>query len=258
MNALSVSAAEEKIAQRIQPDDAKRVAIVGGVTFTDAEQVMQFARLMAIGGIAVPEHLRGNVGACLAVCFQAVEWRMSPYAVANKSYSVNNRLAFESQLIQAVILQRAPIKGRLSYEYTGEGDKRRCKVAAVLADGSGTVEYETPEFGRIQPKNSPLWKTDPDQQLAYFAGRSLCRRHFPDVLLGVYERDETAAAPIQPGPRGGTVKPLGERLARLAEAPTIEHEGEPEPPQDDPVEDGPIDQARLDEAELADAGHERQ
>lgn len=175
---------------------------------------------------------------------------MSPFSVANKSYSVNNRIAFESQLIQAVILQRAPIKGRLSYEYTGEGDKRRCKVAAVLADGSGSVEYETPEFGRIQPKNSPLWKTDPDQQLAYFAGRSLCRRHFPDVLLGVYERDEMAAAqPIQPGPRGGTAKPLGERLAKLAEAPTIEHEGEPELPQDEPLEDEPIDQAKLVEAE---------
>jgi hypothetical protein len=238
MNALALSATEERIAQRIQPDDAKRVAIAGGITFTDAEQVMSFAKMMSLGGIALPEHLRGNVGACLAVCFQAVEWKMSPYAVANKSYSVNNRLAFESQLIQAVILQRAPIKGRLAYEYSGEGDKRRCTVSAVLADGTGTVEYQTPEFGRIGPKNSPLWKTDPDQQLAYFAGRSLCRRHFPDVLLGVYESEEMAAAqPIQPGPRGGTVKPLGERLAKLAEGPTIDHEDGPKPPVGEPPDD---------------------
>lgn len=245
MNALSTTATEEKIAKRIEPEDAKRITIAGGITFTDAEQVMQFARMMALGGIALPEHLRGNVGACLAVCFQALEWKMSPYAVANKSYSVNNRLAFESQLIQAVILQRAPIRGRFAYEYTGDGDKRRCTVSATLADGTGAVEYQTPELGRIGPKNSPLWKSDPDQQLAYFAGRALCRRHFPDVLLGVYEREEmTAAEPIRPGPRGGTVKPLGERLARLAKGPANEHEdswppiGDPEPIDPEPDDDG--------------------
>lgn len=244
MNALSLTATEEKLAQRINPEDSKRVAIHGGLVFTDAAQVMDFARMMAVGGIALPEHLRGNVGACLAICFQSVEWKMSPFAVANKSYSVNNRLAFESQLIQAVILQRAPIKGRLAYEYTGEGDRRRCKVTAVLADGTGLVEYETPELGKITPKNSPLWKTDPDQQLSYFAGRSLCRRHFPDVLLGVYERDELEdATPIQRGPRGGTVKPLAERLAKLAEGPTIEHEQAPDeidtpaPEEDEPPHD---------------------
>jgi hypothetical protein len=222
MNALSVTATEEKIAQRINPEDAKRLSISGGVTFTDAEQVMSFSRMMALGGIALPEHLRGNVGTCLAVCFQAIEWQMSPFSVANKSYSVNNRLAFESQLIGAVILKRAPIRGRFKVEYRGERETRRCKVSADLADGTGTVDYETPEFGQISPKNSPLWKSDPDQQLFYFAQRSLCRRHFPDVILGVFDRDELTPAP-SPGPRGGTAKPLAERLQRIADGPTIEH-----------------------------------
>jgi hypothetical protein len=225
---LALTDAEARIAERIKPDEAKRIAIsdaAGGVAFADMAQVMEFARYMAVGNISVPQHLRGNPGACLAVCVQAIEWRMSPFAVANKSYSVNNRLAFESQLIQAVILQRAPIKGRFKVEYRGENGKRRCKVTATLADGTGAVEYETPEFDKIQPKNSPLWKTDPDQQQFYYAGRALCRRHFPDVLLGVYDRDELVAEPIQPGPRGGTASQLADRLDEIAAgANTIEND----------------------------------
>lgn len=162
----------------------------GGLVFTSASEAMEMAKMMSISGVAVPKHLRGNPGACLAIVIQSVEWRLSCYAVANKSYSVNDRLAYESQLIQAVILQRAPIIGRFKVEYDGDGENRRCRVWAVLKDTKETVEYTSPPFARIQPKNSPLWKSDPDQQQFYYSGRALCRRHFPDVLLGVYARDE--------------------------------------------------------------------
>lgn len=180
------------IESRIDRQTAGTLAVTsddGGMRFETMVQVMEFAKMMSIADIAIPAHLRGNPGACLAVALQAVEWKFSPFAVANKSYSVNNRLAYESQLVQAVILQRAPIKGRFKVEYTGEAGKRRCKITANLLDGE-SVEYVSPEFDRITPKNSPLWKSDPDQQQFYYAGRALCRRHFPDVLLGVYAKDE--------------------------------------------------------------------
>jgi hypothetical protein len=129
----------------------------GGIIITNAEQAIEMAKLMSRGGVAVRKHLRDNPGACLGIVFQAVEWRMSPYAVANKSYAVSDQLAYEAQLIAAVILQRAPIKGRLRYEYSGEGAERRCRVVATLADGTGEVDYETPPTGLIPTKNSPLW-----------------------------------------------------------------------------------------------------
>lgn len=181
----------EKITARISPDKTTAIEISSGgaMAFANASDVMEFAKMMAIAGVAIPKHLRDNPGACLAVAIQASEWRMSPYAVANKSYSVNDRLAYESQLINAVILRRAPIVGRFQVDYSGEGEKRKCKVSAQLTEG-GKAEYESPEIGKITTKNSPLWKADPDQQLFYFASRSMCRRHFPDVLLGVYTMDE--------------------------------------------------------------------
>jgi len=187
-----VTTLEDRIASKINPETAGALAVssdAGGLAFSNMSQVMEFAKMMSVASVAVPKHLRSNPGACLGVVIQAVEWRMSPFAVANKSYSVNDRLAFEAQLIQAVVLQRAPIKGRIKVEFSGEGNDRVCKVWATLRDGE-TVDYVSPPCGRIPVKNSPLWKADPDQQQFYYSVRALARRHFPDVILGVYAADE--------------------------------------------------------------------
>lgn len=168
--------------------------------------VVAFAAVMARADIALPKHLRGNDGACLAVAMQAMRWEMDPFAVANKSYSVNDRLAYEAQLVAAVVHTRAPIKRRPDYAYEGEGPTRRCIVSVEMLDGSTKV-YESPTFGSITTKNSPLWKSDADQQLGYFSIRSWARRHAPEVILGVYTPDELIDHPdsmrnVGPKPSG--------------------------------------------------------
>ena len=209
----------------------------GPLAFSSMDQVMEFAKLMAIGKVAVPAFLRANPGACLAVAVQALEWGMSPFAVANKAYSVNDRLAYESQMLNAVILKRAPIKGRFQVDYTGEGTTRKCTVSATLNDDDATVvSYTSPAIGQITTKNSPLWKSDPDQQLFYFASRSLCRRHFPDVLLGVYAREEVLDSPrervvtAKVEPITGFSEAEESQEPSLEEAPDIEWTEEEEKP----------------------------
>jgi hypothetical protein len=68
-------------------------------------------------------------------------------------------------------------------------------------------------------KNSPLWKGDVDQQLFYYSVRAFARRHFPDVMMGIYTVDElidAGAIPSsnttvsEPAPRG--VKALMGRI----------------------------------------------
>lgn len=228
-NALSLTDAERRTAERIDPAATTALAVSaerGGVAFQNANQLMEFAKLMAVSRAGVRKHLRGDPGACLAIVTQAVEWGMSAYAVANKSYFVNDQIAYESQLIQAVILKRAPIKGRIKFEFTGAGEKRVCRAWARLAeDPDEVVEYVSPEFAKITPKNSPLWKSDPDQQHAYYSGRALCRRHFPDVLLGVYADDELAPeSPAGPDTARDVTPPkgLGARLDALAGKPAAE------------------------------------
>lgn len=185
----------------------------GQITFVNANEIMEFAKMMALAKQAIPPHLRDNPGGCMAVCIQASSWQMSPFAVANKSYVVNDRMAYESAIIAAVIIMRAPIKGRLKYTYSGKEGTRQCTCTAILDDGE-TVDYTTPEIRNIKVQNSPLWKNDPDQQLAYSAARSLARRHFPDVILGVYTPEEMAeettvrdVTPIPGRPSIGTDTP---------------------------------------------------
>ncbi|MEM1040832.1 MAG: recombinase RecT [Pseudomonadota bacterium] len=151
-------------------------------------EVVKFAQLMSEGGVAIPGHLRGQAGACMAITIQAMEWEMSPFAVASKSYVVNDKIAYEAQLIAAVVNTRSGIKGRLRYRYEGEGDDLVCFCEGDI-DGE-TLPYESPPKGTIHPQNSPLWKTDPRQQLGYYSARAWARRHTPEVLLGVYDREE--------------------------------------------------------------------
>lgn len=224
MTMTDIATTEQRIAERINSTVTGELSVsnaAGGLAFVNMNQAMEFAKMMAISSVAVPKHLRANPGACLAVVIQAIEWKLSPYAVANKSYSVNDRLAYESQLIQAVILQRAPIIGRFKVEYKGEGDGRICRVWARLrGDDDEIAEYESPPFGKITPKNSPLWKSDPDQQQFYYSGRALCRRHFPDVLLGVYADDEI----LPPGPDSARdvtpTRSIADKLDQLAGLPS--------------------------------------
>lgn len=181
----------------LNKDKAGRIAVsrnAGGVSFATALEVMEFAKLMALADSAVPQPFRKNAGMCLAVTFQAIEWQMSPFQVANKAYVVNDRIGFESQLIHAVIEARAPLQHRLDCRYEGEGPTRKCIVTGMFTNGDQR-EYESPQLGSIRVKNSPLWHSDPDQQLWYYASRSWARKWCPDVLMGIYTREELAENP---------------------------------------------------------------
>jgi hypothetical protein len=170
-------------------------AEAGGLVIKTSTEAMEFAKMMATATAALPKHLRGNVGDVLSILMQANAWRMDPYAVARQSYFVNDNIAFQSQLMHALVNTRAPIKGRLKFSFDGDGATRVCTVWAICREDNERVEYISPAFGAINPKNSPLWKNDPDQQLLYFSVRAFARRNFPEVLLGVYAEDELRDAP---------------------------------------------------------------
>ena len=63
-------------------------------------------------------------------------------------------------------------------------------MLATPREGGAALIYSSPRVGQITPKNSPLWKSDPDQQLCYYSIRAWARRHMPGVLLGIYAVEE--------------------------------------------------------------------
>jgi hypothetical protein len=211
-----------KITDSIDRDRAGHLAIAGtgGAQFGNMLEVMEFAKLMSTAGEAIQPYLRQNPGACLAVTMQAIEWKMSPFAVANKVYFVNGRIGHEAQLINAVINARAPLERRIDVVFIGEGPERQCKVTGIFRGEDTPREYLSPKVKDIKIKNSPLWTNDPDQQLFYFSTRSWARRWCSDVILGVYTPEELRE--IEPDPRDAP--PSDNVLTRLA---AKQIEGEP-------------------------------
>jgi RecT family len=137
--------------------------------------------------------LRGDVYACIAIVDMAQNWGFSHYQVARLVYDVNGQMGFEAQLIHAVILahgHRYGLIGRLQFKYDGEDDNRCCSVSGIFKNEVAAQVYRSPPIGKITPKNSPLWRADPDQQLGYFSVRSWARKYAPEIIMGIYTRDE--------------------------------------------------------------------
>lgn len=175
-----------------QPNNADIVSTgtSSDLTPTDLAQAMQFAKVMSTANVGLPKYLRGDEGSCLSIVMQALRWGLDPFSVAQKSYFVSDKIAFEAQLLAAIVNTRAKIKGPLKYVFSGEGERKVCTVTGILKGEE--CSNTTPTISQISPKNSPLWKSDPEQQLAYYAVRAWARRHCPEVILGVYDRDELA------------------------------------------------------------------
>lgn len=157
------------------------------------EALTEVAHMLAKSDILVPKAFRGKPDLCLGIAYQAALWGTDPVATAKKSYLVNDQIAYEAQLINAICLRH--FDDRPTYQYAGEGAQRYVTVTARV--NGQVLTYTSPRVAVVHPKNSPLWKTDPDQQLAYFAIRAFARRHMPDVLLGVYAVDELQSVQIK-------------------------------------------------------------
>lgn len=193
------------------------------------QNLMNMAEYMAIGRVTVPKHLAGNKGDCLAVCMQATQWGMNPFAVAQKTHLVNGTLGYEAQLVTAAINTSRAITGRLNYEWFGPWERIVGKFKKVTSstkkdDDGKPKEYIVPDWGlndeaglgvrvwatlrgeaeprtleilmtQVRTRNSTLWAEDPKQQIAYLASKRWSRLHAPEVILGVYTPDELMTAP---------------------------------------------------------------
>lgn len=188
------------------------------------DQMMRLADLMATARCTIPNEFAGKPGDCLAIVMQAVQWRMNPFALAQKTFFVGGKIGYEAQLVNAVITSMAPTQDRLHYEWYGAWEKilgkfveRESKTGKdkhghpskykvpgwTQADEAGlgvkvwaTLKGETTPrelsllMSQAITRNSTLWAEDPRQQLAYLASKRWARLYCPDVLLGVYTPDE--------------------------------------------------------------------
>ena len=192
------------------------------------DSIMRLSEVMAKSRTTVPDHLKGSPADCAAVIMQAMQWQMNPYAVAQKTHIVNGTLGYEGQLVNAAITSSGVTRDRFHYEWFGTWEKIIGKTRVVNVPEKGkkgdkdykkayqfhAADYDLKDEeglgirisatlrGETQPReltlllvqasvrNSPLWATDPRQQLAYLAVKRWSRLYAPDVILGVYTPDE--------------------------------------------------------------------
>ncbi len=164
------------------------------LNFPTYDGEIQFAQLMAKANI-LPAHLQGNPGNCLAVITMAQSWNMNPIMVGLKTSVIPRKgggttLMFEGQLVNAAINNSKALQGRLRFNLTGEGQATICEAVGRL---KGESEDRTVNVHMPKTQNSPLWsgnQGDKEQQLTYLASRVWCRRHLPEILLGVYTPED--------------------------------------------------------------------
>lgn len=166
----------------------------------DGRELMDMANLMSTAGLMVKDIYRGNPGACMGLIAVCAPYGMNPLQVSWKTYQTKTDapIAYEAQVIVAMVNASGVVQGGLRYRYEGEGQSRVCIASGTLRGDTEPVEVRSPQLSQITVKNSPLWKTDPDQQLAYYTGRAWARRYKPEMLLGIYDVDEMAPARVGP------------------------------------------------------------
>lgn len=162
---------------------------------TALNALVSFADMMSKSHVTVPDHLRGKPADCLAITMQAAQWRMNPFAVAQKTHIINGKLGYEAQLVIAVLQATGTIVGAPIYEYQGDGQDLRCRVGMMLRGESEPRWTQWLRNGDVTTRNSSLWKTHPAQQLGYRQAVYWARQYAPGAILGVYLPDELEEVP---------------------------------------------------------------
>ncbi len=205
------------------------------------DRMIRFAEIMATGKATIPAELR-NVGDCLAITMQAMNWKMNPFSVAQKTFFISGKIGYEAQLVSAAITNSNAVVGNFSFEWFGPWEKVIGKFEIKRSDKG---EYRVPGWkledengigircwntlrGESEPRvlelllaqartrNSTLWADDPKQQLAYLAQKRWARLYAPGVILGVYTPDELE----QPAERNmGAAEVVSSRPAQPAALP---------------------------------------
>lgn len=181
-----IALADAPLARDLVPSDRKLLPAA-------YEVLEEGAKLIQHAGAFVSQDVRKDEGACMALAYIAALHGTDLIATASKAYLVNGRLAFEAQYVSALIRQH--IDEPFDIFYQGTGSQRSCRIVGKV--GGKPLEYCSPILGQISPRKSPLWVTDPDQQLSYYSQRAWSRRHKPDVLLGIYAVDELQSVVVK-------------------------------------------------------------
>ena len=140
----------------------------------------------------VPAHYRGQKEDCMIALQMAHRHQVEPMMFLQNTYVVHGKPAMEGKLAIALINHRGPFTGPIEYRFEGEGASRQCTAIGTLPNGK-TVEGPTVSIKMATDTGwakNDAWKNMPDLMLTYRAAVFLGRTHCPEVLMGLYTKEE--------------------------------------------------------------------
>lgn len=164
--------------------------------------VQRVADLYSKSGL-VPDTFRGNVAACFVGMQLAMQLRVNPFMLFQKIYFIGGKPAIETQLAIAIANKNEVFDGPIEYVFTGDNKNktRSCTASAVLSRNHKrvemTIDWSIVDGEGWSAKGGSKWKTMPDQMFRYRSAMWLIRTYAPEVLFGMYSRDEVEDGGIE-------------------------------------------------------------
>ena len=140
----------------------------------------------------VPAHYRGKKEDCMIALQMAHRHQVEPMMFLQNTYVVHGKPAMEGKLAIALINYRGPFTGPIEYRFEGEGASRQCTAIGTLPNCK-TVEGPVVSIKMATDTGwakNDAWKNMPDLMLTYRAAVFLGRTHCPEVLMGLYTKEE--------------------------------------------------------------------
>jgi hypothetical protein len=170
--------------------DPERKGILNDLTINNRFNELAIAADRIAKSSIIPSAFRGKP----ADVFVALEWGqelgLQPMAALQNIYVVNGRPTLSSQSMAGLVKCRADYMGM---ELEASPVKAICTIKRKLQ--SGATETHTGEFTIEKARGAGLsekdnWKQYPQQMLEARAVAFALRKAYPDILMGVYTKEE--------------------------------------------------------------------
>jgi RecT family protein len=179
-----------------------------GLESSNLASLWRVAQLYSRADI-LPEQYRGKPENCLIALQMAARLRVDAFAFMQSSYIVYGKPGVEGKLAIAMLNASGKIKGRVRFEFSGEGKTKACTAIVVDKDSGeeirvsvdwATVEREGWHLPKGKSNQPSKWTTIPDQMFRYRSAVFLIRAHYPEVMMGISTLDEIEDVEDKPQP----------------------------------------------------------
>lgn len=156
------------------------------------KHAMELAKIISQSAL-IPPHLRGRIPDILLALYMARIMGENPLLVLQSIHVISGRAGWSAQYLIARANGSGRFRGPIRWRQVGEGPTLAVTAYATLAETGDDVEY-TVSMATARAEGwanrNPKYQTMPELMLRYRSATLLVRLFCPDVLMGLYEREE--------------------------------------------------------------------